>query len=181
MLGKEKPDILALCETWIEHHEPKFCNYVCEWKHRIGQRGGGLGLVVRSGLQYTSLELRPFNGGVLECQAVSIYMTDDKTLCLLNLYNPNKDISLAEMSHYINQLGKSFLVLGDFNAHSLLLDFSCMAANQSGRMLEDLMLQGDACLVNPVDFYTYVSPSSGKRSCLDLRLTSSELGGWGGD
>ena len=49
-------------------------------------------------------------------------MNNRNNLGILNLYNPNKNISTNEFRHYIQQLGTSFLLVGDFNAKSQLFD-----------------------------------------------------------
>lgn len=178
MLYSKKPTILAICETWITDakYEPRFLNYVCEWKHRIGHTGGGLGLIIKTGVQYRPLTLVPFVGGVMECQAVTLYQERDSVVAVLNIYNPNKNVTVNELQHYLQQLGTCYLVVGDFNAHSPLLSSSCSNSNHTGRSIEDLILtNNDTCLANPIDLFTYVNASTGKKSCLDLCFVTSNL------
>ena len=47
LLDEREPDVVCFCERFV----PKFKNYMAEWKHR-GTAGGGLGILIRNGLQY---------------------------------------------------------------------------------------------------------------------------------
>lgn len=109
MIYLEKPHIVALSETWIKsNYEPRFIDYTCEWKNR-NSPGGRLGLLLKNGIQYSKLELHPYADGSLELQAVQIHMGNFNVI-YVNIYNPNKNISNNEMTHYISQLASmSFL------------------------------------------------------------------------
>ena len=161
-----KPDLLALSETWITNCEPRFFNHTCEWNHR-GGRGGGLGFVVRRGIQYRNIELIPFIHGVLECQAIEMVLVNRSKLSVLNIYNPNLNVSKAEIAHYTAQLSSKFMIIGDMNAHTPLLSSNCVRSNSTGRMLNDLLSSTNICLINPIDFYTHFDSSTGQQSCLD--------------
>lgn len=176
LLYTRKPDIFCLCETWISdsNREPSFINYESIWKHR-GSPGGGLGILIRRGVQYRNLTLLPFRDGVLEVQAISLPTANGSQTVILNLYNPSKDVTALEFQHYFAQLGPRYIVVGDFNAHTILLDTTCSRPNKTGVALEEVLLDGEVCLGNPTNFYTYLDPRSGKRSALDLCLTSADL------
>ena len=174
ILNKHEPDIFALCETWLHNYEPKFSNYTTEWKHR-GGHGGGIGLLINKNVQYRVLPLQLYVNGVLECQAITVYNRKGKTTNILNLYNPNKDLTVGEFKHYIKQLGSSFLILGDFNAHTSLLVSETVRANATGITLEDAILEEEVCLINEIDLPTYIDRRTGNKSCLDLCLSSPNL------
>ena len=78
------------------------------------------------------------------------------------------------ITSYIQKLGNNYLLI-DFNAHSKLLDTRCVKPNFTGKSLESRIVENNVCLATSIDFYTYVNPSSGKRSCLDLCLSSSSI------
>ena len=42
-------------------------------------------------------------------------------------------------------------------------------------MIQQLLLNRNICLANPVDLFTYVNAATGKRSCLDLCFVSASL------
>ena len=54
------------------------------------------------------------------------------------------------MKHYLDQLGPKFIFIGDFNAHSPLFQSNCGNSNFTGRTLENIVLDHELCLVNPV-------------------------------
>ena len=89
-----------------------------------------------------------------------------------NIYNPNKNISVNELRHYIAQLGSTFILTGDFNAHNNLLDDNINNPNQSGCSLEEIILNDNICLINPRNFYTHytLNTQNPGKSCLDLVL-----------
>ena len=79
-------------------------------EERTGARRG-LGLVISKNIQYQKVLLQEYQDGVLETQAIKIHMSNSRTLYILNLYNPVKNVTLKEMEHYINQLGNNFLIV----------------------------------------------------------------------
>ena len=121
--------------------------------------------------------LLPFPDGVLEVQAINIYLRDGEVVTIMNGYNPNENLSYNEILHYLNQLGNSYILTGDFNAHSPILDDNVINADVSGRAVENLLLQNDACLINPLNFYTRIeyTINGPVKSCLDLIITSNNL------
>lgn len=87
MVVEEAPDILCLCETWLDDkYLPKFKDYSTEWKNR-DKRGGGLGLIINKNIQYKTIELPKHKDGVMEVQAIGVYMRDGSILHILNMYN----------------------------------------------------------------------------------------------
>ena len=140
LLLDRQPDIVCLCETWLsERFVPKFDNYIAEWKHR-GSAGGGLGLLIHKNVQHRKLVVSDFAGGVLEAQAVQIHMRSSEPLNILNIYNPNKNVTVEEFEHYLGMIGNKFLAIGDFNAHSPVLDSTVRSSNPTGRSLESCLL-----------------------------------------
>ena len=60
LFDDEKAELVCLTETWLRRYEPKFSNYKYLWKHRPDHVGGGLGILVKSNLQYDEINLSPF-------------------------------------------------------------------------------------------------------------------------
>jgi len=172
-LTHHKPDVFCLTETWLSIYIPKFHNYIAFWKNR-DHAGGGIGILVSITLSHRNLPLTPFEGGLLEAQAISVDLNRSQ-LVILNVYNPNKNIKTQELEHYVNQLGQNYLIVGDFNAHSPILSHNDTTANPTGRSLEQLLATHHICLNNPYNFYTYLDRSTGRQSCLDLCLSSPNL------
>ena len=177
LIYTQKPEIVAFTETWLANNTkylPKFIGYTCEFINRVGF-AGGIGLLIKDGVQYQNINLGHYQNGHLECQAVNVILKKGGKIGILNVYNPGKPVMKNEFKHYISQIGNKYVVIGDFNIHSKLLETKCIRSNFSGKSLEMLIAEEDVCLVNPRDMYTYVSPATGKRSCLDLCLASSNI------
>ena len=131
--------------------------------------------IIRKGLQYQEVTLQPFPGGVLEVLAVKIHEKNKKFINVLNIYNPNSNLSVNEIKHYILQLGDRYIITGDFNAHSIILDDKVTNSNVTGKTIENIVLNEDVSLCNPINMYTHLSLPNYTRSCLDLTLCSNNL------
>ena len=175
LIGHLKPDFVAFSETWITCNSPSFYNYHAEWKHRHDRPGGGLGFLIRRGLQYENFELSPFINGCLEVQAMKIHLRSRQTIVILGIYNPNRNLSYAEMEFYIDQLGDKFVILGDFNAHSPILSDNCARTNTTGRTVEEMISSSRAALITPYNFFTRIDLANLSTSCLDLCFASANI------
>ena len=175
MIHVLKPDFVALSETWISRHIPKFYNYQAEWLHRTDRLGGGLGMLIRRGIQYQYHNLNHFSGGVLEYQAIKLHLQDQSSLIVFSIYNPNKNVTLDEIEFYINQLGNKYLIIGDFNAHTPMLTSKSVRRDITGRTVEQMIADTDCCLVTPYDFFTRLDVAHLSRACLDLCFASTSI------
>lgn len=122
MLIHSQPEVLCLCETWLSNKEPKFHNYSAVWKHRVGPCGG-LGILIRNDLTFKLANLANYNNGFLEHQCIQLKLyNQNQWINIMNFYNPCKNITKSELSFYIHQLGNKFIMTGDLNAHTPILD-----------------------------------------------------------
>jgi ribonuclease HI len=178
LINLERPDILCLSETWLQANdrEPHLHGYSAIWKHRQG-RGGGLGIIIESSLQYEPVNIRLFPNGKWEILAIKINLGNSKEwICILNVYNPNQNVTKEEMKYYMDQLGNKFIIMGDFNAHTPVLDNTYHNyRNAAGKALEDLLIEENIILINPINFITYIDYRTGRPSCLDVCLTSPNI------
>lgn len=176
LVNEKTPDLMCFCETWLrDNYLPKFKNYTAIWKNRIAARGGGIGIIVKNCIQYQEVPLVEYQNGVLEVQAVRVFLEGNKVLHVLNLYNPSKNVTIDEISHYTAQLGDNYLIIGDLNAHSQLLNEETSVPNFTGRTLETFLLEHSVCLVNPINMFTYIDRSTGRMSCLDICIATSNI------
>jgi hypothetical protein len=106
---------------------------------------------------------------------MKIFIDGGTDLSVLSIYNPNENVTLNELRHYLRQMGNKYIVVGDFNAHSSTLSTDCLHPNTTGRNIEDLLVSEQICLINPINFYTYLNAATGRRSCLDLCFTSPNI------
>ena len=170
---RRKPDVVCLCETWVQRRPPKFPGYRASWLHRPAGHGGGLCTLVRDDIPFTVIALPAYHSALLEVQAISL-SSPLGLISILNIYNPCKSISYAEFLHYIRSLMPLFIVVGDFNAHSPVWDVRGRI-NATGRSVEQLLEEGVVGLVNEPFVPTYVDRRSGSSSVLDLCLACNAL------
>ena len=138
MTYTRKPHVVAFCETWLDKYMPKFIDYYCEWKTRDAN-AGWLGFLIKRGVQYQNINLDPFPNGYLEYQTIKIRYMNGTDSFIMNVYNPGKPVGSEELEHYIKQLGNSFHIIGDLNAHTKLLDTQCVRENVIGRSIENII------------------------------------------
>ena len=138
MLYRKKPEVLCVTETWItnKRYEPKFINYVDTWEHRLADNaGGGLGIIIRQDVVYQNVVLQKYQNGGFEIQAVKVFREDGRDIIIANVYNAGQNIKESELQYYIKQLGRYYMIVGDFNAHSHILDSECVQANVTGKSI----------------------------------------------
>ena len=81
-----------------------------------------------------------FVGGVLETLVMEVHVRESEPMYVLNMYSPNKNVTVEKMEFYLSKLGNRFLVIGDLNAHSPVLDSTVRYSNPTGRTVENLVL-----------------------------------------
>ena len=178
LIYNKRPEFVALSETWINVNSkyiPSFYKYHPVWKHRETGAGGGLCILVREGVQYQELNLNQYHNGLLEIQGIRLFESNQRYIDVLNVYNPNKNVTVNEFRFYINQLSNKFVICGDFNAHSRILNENITSPNQTGRAIETVLDDNNICLINPLNFYTRINVVNCSRSCLDLCFSSPNI------
>jgi len=95
---------------------------------------------------------------------------------VLNVYNPNNNVTYSEFEFYINQIGEHKIILGDFNGHNVVWNQQNIGNNVTGNSLKNILDNYDnISLLTPFSLPTYVSPITGRSSTLDLCFLSSNL------
>ena len=79
---------------------------------------------------------------------------------------------MADIEHLISQLPKPFIILGDFNSHSIV--WGCRDTDQKGRIIEDVINRNNLLLYNNKS-YTYLHPGTGTYSAIDLTLADASI------
>lgn len=168
-----KPDIFCLCETYVKpSHEPIFKGYASFWKHREGHKGG-LGIFVRRDIKATKKNLQMYNPGKLEIQCIEICNSKRK-INIMNLYNPNQDITFEELEYYRKQIIPNFITVGDFNGHSPMWD-KRGRSNATGKAIELFLSSSNLRILNDILQPTYLDFKYSTTSCLDLCISTQGL------
>lgn len=104
---------------------------VCKsiWYHRVG---GGCATLIRKSVQFKICK----RGGTIECVILEMLSSEER-IHLVNCYNPNKPLLLAEFKNILSKTGKSVVWMGDFNAHSPL--WGIWKKDFNGLVLEEFM------------------------------------------
>ena len=170
-----KPHIICLTETWLrDSREPHLVNYTPYFKHRESSTGGGLAIFVRNDLMVINKCLDIFEEGKLEIQALTVVSKLEK-IDIMNIYNPNENISKEEFIYYFNQLNTSHVITGDFNAHHNLWD-NINNENITGKNLADVIYDcNNVSLLTPLNFPTHHYIQNNSYSTLDLTFLSNNL------
>ena len=171
---KEDPDIFCFNETWLENITPKFYGYDSIWKHR-NRHGGGVGIIVKDNIHFQQVNMQPYNNAAAEVICIKVKLKNRKNLNILCIYNSEGKMEKREFIHYIRQVENNFIIMGDLNARTQVLDTRITRTNVTGRALEEVLISEDICLVNKQNFYTFINEASGQASCLDLCLVSPAL------
>ena len=131
--------------------------------------------MIRQDLCYSEKYMNPFSNGVLEQQCIELKLENNNSLRILNVYNPNGNLTIEELHQYIDQLADTYMLVEDFNGHSPVLSTRVVRSNATGKCIGEALLNYDICLANEVDFYTYIDRNTGRSSCLDLIFSSSDI------
>ena len=104
---------------------------------------------------------------------MSIKLTvEGNDIFIVSYYNPVKlETKLFEI---LDQKCINYILLGDLNEHAEILGSSVQ--NQSGKILDDIFLNGRHVLLNDISLPTYIGWTLDKRSVLDLCICSSSMG-----
>lgn len=174
-LYTKKPNIVCLCETWtVATKLPKFIDYTAVWKHRDG-RGGGLCILVRSSIIVIPSTLNMYAPSSIEIQRCTVKFRNFE-LDILNVYNPNNNVTTREFEYYINQLGRYKLIIGDFNGHHRLWSYVNSGSNATGNSLSEILTRNDnLCLITPPRLPTFFNSRTGTSSTLDLCFVSTNI------
>ena len=174
-LKKSKPDIVSLNEIKMSAENAnfhlRFEGYSTHFKSRLkgGDAGGGVALLIREPIKFETSNI--FDKLDLEVVAVKLSV-EGKNIFVVSYYNPGK--LEAKLFKTLDEQCNNYILLGDLNAHAEILGSRIL--NQSGKILDDIILNGRHVLLNDVSLPTYVGFNQDKQSVLDLCICSSSMG-----
>ena len=101
-------------------------------------------------------------------QAVAISATLHKTIAVCSVYiPPNEEPKELELNNLIEQLSRSFVIMGDFNSHNEI--WGSKKTDKKGKVIESLLNQHQLCMYNNKP-NTYLHPATGTYSAIDLTI-----------
>ena len=175
----KKAHIICISETWLkaEKNPPTFIGYKTVYrKDRANGDGGGILTLVRDDIKS---ELKPINmpqNTRIEAQIIEVSIAHDK-MSILHLYNPEPNLNSNHLDMLIRQLGRKFVIIGDFNGHHSLWDPTVRTTNPCGRELSEYIIEHpNIALATTPGLKTHMSATPPHNtSTLDLTFCSNNL------
>ena len=141
--------------------------------------GGGILFLIKEGVIFNEIQITTVPNSIIEAQAIEITLARDK-IRLLHIYNPVTNITTSHLDHLIQQLGRKFIIVGDFNGHHTIWDpfLPAHKINQCGKELSKFIIDHPnlALITTPgLKTYTHTTNRCSNSSTLDLSLCSNNL------
>ena len=179
LMYNQRPHIACISETWL-HVNSKPVNikgYKTFRKDRIVNNSGGLMFLIREDVNFNQINVNTIFNSRIEAQAIEISLGRD-LVQLLHIYNPVTSINIEHLKHLIHQMGRKFILLGDFNGHHTLWDPDLRLGkiNPCGRDLSNFISnEPDLALITTpgLKTYTHTTHTSSNSSTLDLAFCTN--------
>ena len=185
LINTYHPSIICLQETYIPENESDkmskadsyrgykkyFCNFHGDLPYNDSHHG--VAIFVDTNFYPVSDQINfNFNAQSFQYLAVTVSKST-KTFTVCSLYRPHRQhLVLHELQTLASRLPTSSIVMGDFNAKSLVWGNS--ESNKSGDTMELFLQNSDYTLYNDKS-HTYIHPAYNTPSTLDLTLASPRL------
>jgi len=170
LCGNQKPDILCIQETHMKRTEiPKLKNYT--WIQKADDLSlkatGGVAIGFVEGITFRRIHIKTC------LQAVAARVTSKNSFTICSIYLPPRiKIEYEDISEIVLQLPSPVLLLGDFNAHSIM--WGCPTTNRLGKLIEKCLHQYDLSLLND-GTHTHVCSAFATTSAIDLSICTPRL------
>jgi ribonuclease HI/uncharacterized protein YjgD (DUF1641 family) len=167
------PTFITLQETKLKQNNINFNNYTTYIKNKTCFQdviaSGGVMTLINKNVHSKSLLLDTN----LQALAVQITYPTDFILCNIYLdHGHTTDFLKDELNKLIGQLGHSFLLTGDFNAHSTL--WGSYKTDRRGKLIQEITEQHTLTILNE-GLPTHIASSNGRLSAIDLSICTPNL------
>lgn len=171
LINKYNPAIICLQETNNpERVTPQLKNYSAYFKNRTnaGISSGGVAVYVKSPLQAVEIHL------ITNIESVAVKINfGRKYLTICCIYLPNSYVfTEKEISEIIEQLPKPFIIVGDFNSHSLM--WGSYKDDNRGEIIKKILEDPNIVILNK-NQPTHLNNTHKRFSAIDLTLCSSSI------
>ena len=145
-----------------------------------GNLGGGVLILVKNGLTYTSLSTQSLSSldPSSDYLAIAVKVKGASPIHLFNVcvrpIRSSSDSRPKSFSPFLLPSSPTTYIFGDFNSHHSSWD-SHSPEDQSGKELFDWLLSSDLLPLNNLDHHTLLHRAIGNRSSLDLTLVPSRI------
>ena len=163
------PVVLALQETFYgNNYMAKLPGYngICKQGHFNKRFQGGVAIYIHSSCTFSTLEIQ----SELQVVAAKVFLSNNKIVTVESIYLPPRAcVTKTSLQDVITQLGTSFILLGDLNAHHPSWDeYRC---DTRGRMIDNLLNENNLLCLNS-NIPTHISGSS-----VDISICTADIGG----
>ena len=146
-----------------------------------GNLGGGVLILVKNGLSYTSLSTQSLSSldPSSDYLAIAVKIKGAAPIHLFNVYVPpirssSSDSRPKSFSPFLLPSSPTTYIFGDFNSHHSSWD-SHSPEDHSGKDLFDWLLSSDLLPLNNPEHHTLLHRATGNRSSPDLSLVPARL------
>ena len=165
-----RPSVFCLQETFLKPDNNFTFKGFTTYNHihsDCRRASGGSSIFVLSSLPQREIKLKT------DLQAVAVSVTLEKEITLCSVYiPPSFDLKSEHLDSLLQQLPSPYMLLGDFNGHSLLWGSS--DTDLRGEEIENFISKNDICLMNDKS-KTFLDSGKGTFSSLDLSLCHPSL------
>ena len=146
-----------------------------------GNLGGGVLILVKNGLSYTSLSTQSLSSldPSSDYLAIAVKIKGAAPIHLFNVYVPpirsfSSDSRPKSFSPFLLPSSPTTYIFGDFNSHHSSWD-SHSPEDHSGKYLFDWLLSSDLLPLNNPEHHTLLHRATGNRSSPDLSLVPARI------
>ena len=146
-----------------------------------GNLGGGVLILVKNGLSYTSLSTQSLSSldPSSDYLAIAVKIKEAAPIHLFNVYVPpicssSSDSRPKSFSPFLLPSSPTTYIFGDFNSHHSSWN-SHSPEDQSGKNLFDWLLSSDLLPLNNPEHHTLLHRATGNRSSPDLSLVPARI------
>ena len=169
LINNHKPVAVCLQETFLKRGDDISIKYHSIYNKVFtdGEKARGcVSIIVSNNIPHKVISLNTN----LQAVAIRLCLHSAVNLCSLYLL-PSTPINETSLNDIITQLPSPFILAGDFNGHNVM--WGCDDTNQRGLQLENFISNNSLSFMN--DNKTYLHPSTGSYSSIDLTLCSPVL------
>lgn len=167
-LTNEQIDILGCAETFLKPEEvSNFKNFNIFRLDRVNRQGGGLAFLVRRDL--TAKVIYAYN----DPWEVQILILRVREMDITLIYNPpNNIIEKETLENLQNNMGPSFIIIGDFNSHNAL--WGSEHNSRNSEEIVEFALNHNWNILNDGSI-TRIGTNNQRSATIDLAFCSNDL------
>lgn len=172
IIKKYDIDIVLLCETWLRPQDFFSGSGFSIYRHDRPDGYGGVAIMVKNSFSHKKINLNTSHIN-FEVIAIEVTMPNHSHINFISAYAPPQTIiTHANWQFLIKQIGKNYIIGGDFNSHSPA--WGCSYEDNGGRNLIDNIDSSSLIILNDGS-QTMIPHPIRRRSPIDLTLCTPSI------